>query len=116
MMTLLRASNMQSSEFATVIGVSPTYFKQMKKGKDNGGRNIGNSIAKRIEKAFEKPAKWLDLDHSPKKPRQTEPEPAPPSSDEMEMNLLETSAKLSPEQKDQLIISLMGVLASQQQR
>ena len=45
-----RALNMVPSQVSQIIGKTPV-------------KNIGNSIAKRIEKAFEKPAGWLDARH-----------------------------------------------------
>lgn len=45
-----RALNMVPSQVSQIIGKTPI-------------KNIGNSIAKRIEQAFEKPAGWLDVQH-----------------------------------------------------
>ncbi|MDO8039464.1 S24 family peptidase [Janthinobacterium sp. SUN137] len=46
-----RALNMVPSQVSQIIGKTPI-------------KNIGNSIAKRIEQAFEKPAGWLDVLHN----------------------------------------------------
>lgn len=46
-----RALNMVPSQVSQIIGKTPI-------------KNIGNSIAKRIEQAFEKPTGWLDVRHA----------------------------------------------------
>jgi phage repressor protein C with HTH and peptisase S24 domain len=48
-------------EFARLLGMEPSQVSQIIG--PNPSKNIGNSVARRIEKAFGKPEKWLDSEH-----------------------------------------------------
>jgi len=49
------------AEFARLLGMSDSYMWQILG--DKQVRNIGNSIARRMEKACDKPEGWLDTEH-----------------------------------------------------
>ncbi|WP_071058689.1 XRE family transcriptional regulator [Pelistega sp. MC2] len=55
-------------KLATAAGISPIYLNQIIKQRiDNAtgkSRNIGNSTARKLESAMNKPFGWLDQDHS----------------------------------------------------
>jgi transcriptional regulator with XRE-family HTH domain len=63
-LTLLDSSGLKNNEFSARIGVMPSYFTQIKRGRAKGGRDIGDALAKRIEEAFELKEFWLDRDFS----------------------------------------------------
>lgn len=115
MLALLKHSGLNNKEFAQRIGVAATYFGQVKKGHENGGRNIGNSLAPEIEKAFKKPSGWLDQDHTkPIKQKQAESE-VMDLTDNQKL-ILKHFDNMSEGDKDSLIIALMAIAAGKTQR
>lgn len=55
-----------ASRVATLTGIAPSQLYQMSLGKRGSARNINDEQARHIETACNKPAGWLDLDHSGK--------------------------------------------------
>jgi plasmid maintenance system antidote protein VapI len=58
----LATDNGGLAEFGRILGMEPSQVSQLI-GK-NPHKNIGNSIAKRVEQAYGKPEGWLDIVHS----------------------------------------------------
>lgn len=55
-------------EFVEKYGTNVDYVRQLLNGKDTkGGRNIGDRAARKIEGLLNKPANWMDQDHSEKR-------------------------------------------------
>lgn len=80
-----RALNMVPSQVSQIIGKTPV-------------KNIGNSIAKRIEQAFNKPDGWLDVQHS--NPEQVEVAEAPgakPVTDDEDLAPAMVAIRMVPE-------------------
>jgi hypothetical protein len=51
-----------TTAFGSVIGYNPSRANQVVG--PNPRRNIGDSLARKIEKSFHKPRGWLDMDHA----------------------------------------------------
>lgn len=62
----LAATFSSNAEFARALGMSDAYMWQILG--DKKVRNIGSSIARRMERACNKPDGWLDTDHSAQSP------------------------------------------------
>lgn len=57
---LFRQSGLRfDAEFASKIGIAPGYYSQVMDRK----KNIGNKVARRIEKNLNKPIGWMDIKH-----------------------------------------------------
>jgi transcriptional regulator with XRE-family HTH domain len=104
-MALLKSSGLRSNEFSARIGVMPSYFGQIKKGRANGGRDIGDAVAKRIEQAFGLPEFWLDHDSAEKSQYDS------PLSHNQRA-LLRLSDELTPEQVKQVLAYGAGLYAA----
>lgn len=80
-----RALNMVPSQVSQIIGKTPV-------------KNIGNSIAKRIEQAFNKPDGWLDVQHRDLEPAQvTEVPGAQPVTDDEDLAPAMVAIRMVPE-------------------
>lgn len=80
-----RALNMVPSQVSQIIGKTPV-------------KNIGNSIAKRIEQAFNKPDGWLDVQHNDvDRTEVTEAPGAKPVTDDDDMAPAMVAIRMVPE-------------------
>lgn len=52
------------AEFARALSVSPSYVNQLVRGPEGGGRGMGASTARRIEKLQGLPKGWMDAEHT----------------------------------------------------
>jgi len=46
--------------FSQEIGLNPKYFGHIK----NGRRNVGNPLAREVERVFDRPIGWMDAEHT----------------------------------------------------
>lgn len=102
---LLNASELKQADFAGRCGLAPSVISQL----INGHRNLGDTLARKIEEAFAVQRGWLDIPHGEKQKSadsvegKTEKVIISVSLDEDEERLLEVFNRLPRSEKVKMI-------------